>query len=165
MRIAGCALGALLAISMLFFSRPAGGGGELGAEVTVTAGPTGELGVIPAAPTPLLSDRAMRPGDAPVSGTFELRNQTGETLSVRFGALTTAHELDDSLLVELRSGDTLLRGGPVGALRQPDGEPLLLGPGAATPVTITASLQAGATGWEAALAEVGIQFDVVMGAP
>jgi hypothetical protein len=145
---------------LLLSSRPAAGGGELGAEVSFSANPTGELSVTPAAPTPLLHDQAMRPGEPAISGTVELRNQTGETMMVRIGALASAHELDGTLQVQFRSGSKLLRSGPVGSMREPGGEPLVLGPGAAVPLTATASLEDGPTGWEAVLEDIGTIFTV-----
>jgi hypothetical protein len=160
-RISGCVLGVLLAAAFLIGSRPAMGGQALGAEVSVTANPTGELSVTPAAPTPVLHERAIKPGEVPVSGTLELRNQTGEALSVQIGALTSAHELDDSLQVEFRSGSEMLRSGPVGGMRAPGGTPLLLEAGAAVPLTASVSLAEGApNGWEAVLADIGVIFTV-----
>jgi len=107
-RVAGALLGVGVAATLLVVSRPGAAVAPVPASVRFALAPVGELEVTPAPPRPALVARGLRPGGPRASGYFELRNQTGEELSVRLKAATDSSSLDGLLKVEVRAGDRLL---------------------------------------------------------
>jgi hypothetical protein len=151
-------MGAILALTLLWSSRPEADPGELGAHVTFHANLTGELGVAPAGPEPFLRDDALRPGGT-TEGTFDLTNQTGAPLTIRFRALSSEPSLDEFLQVALSSHGTALASGTLASLGTPGGTPLVLSPGETRPVSLTATLDpAAGPAAAAALVDVGVSF-------
>jgi hypothetical protein len=164
----GCVLGIAAAASLFVASRPASGGGAVGAEVDFHADLTGELWVSPAGPRRFIHDRALRPGDPAATGSFKLTNQTGERFAIRLNAVPSVHSLDALLDVDLRSGGQTLASGPLGSLQSSSGPPLVLDPGQTRTITASASLapEASPDQAAAALVDVAIVFPRdVIGAP
>lgn len=164
----GCVAGILVALSLFVVSRPASGDNAVGAEVDFYANLTGDLGVSPAGPRTFIHARALRPGDPPATGSFELTNQTGGRLAIRLGAVPSVHLLDGLLNVRLRCGGQVLASGPLGALQSPGTAPLILDPGETKTITASASLSPGASDEQAAaaLVDVAVVFPRdVIGAP
>jgi hypothetical protein len=159
-RLAGLAAGVAIAVTVLLASRPASGGGAVGAVVRADANQTGELAVDPPGPARFIDDSALHTGQR-VKGSFRLTNQTGVTEAVRLGALPSAHDLDQLLELRLVSGGETLADGKLGALADPRGPRLLLGPGETATVSATASLPPG-VGEEAAaaLVDIAVTFDL-----
>src|SRR5947199_10492445 len=102
-RLAGCLVGVLLAAWLVLASRPATGGKAVGAAVSVYSNDTGELAIDPPGPANFIDAGSLRPGDSG-SGSFRVTNQTGRGEAMRVAAVPSAHELDDTLRVEIRSG-------------------------------------------------------------
>src|SRR5262245_16450838 len=154
-RVAGCLLGIGLAGAVLVASKPAQGGTAVGAELTMHAELSGELRVSPASPTNFLHARSLRPGES-TTGTFQLTNLTGSTLASSPELRSSAHELDQALQVQVtwQGGSTQ---DTLGRLAGPSAEPILLGPGKTTPVSVRATLPADPPeGWQAALVDVSL---------
>ena len=165
-RATGCALGAALALALIAGSRPAGGEGAVGAEVSVYANRTGELAVTPAGPQKFLHEPALMAGHT-ASGSFVLTNQTGDRLMIRMAALGSQHSLDDSLGIKISAGGVRLASGTLGELAAAAGKPLPMAPGARRRVEVAVSLPAHSSGTRAAaaLVDVAIDFRVRDGVP
>ena len=164
----GCVLGIAVAVGLFISSRPAVGGNAAGAVVDFHADLTGELAVSPAGPRFFIHDREVHPGDAAMTGSFELTNQTGDPFAIHLNAVPSNHSLDGMLQVELRSGGQLLTSGPLGSLQSSSGQPLNLDPGQTKTVQVSASLsrQTARDQAAAALVDVAIVFPHdVIGAP
>jgi hypothetical protein len=162
-RLAGCLLGVGLAALLVLASRPAAGGEAVGAAVSAYANQTGELAIDPAGPTDFLHAGELRPGGL-ASGSFWVTNQTGRGEAMRLAAVPSAHDLDGSLRVEIRSGTRTLASGLLGSLAQGAGNLLVLGPGESAKVAVTVSLSRDVgPDVAAALVEIAIVFKT--GAP
>ena len=157
-RFAGLLVGAVLALAFVWDARPGATTNEVGATVSFHANMTGELAVDPAGPEPFHAEHALKPGEE-TSGSFEVKNQTGEPQSIRLQALSSDPVLDELLAVELRVGDELITSGPLGSQRTPSTAFFTLDPGLSDDVTVTAELAptAGPIA-AAALVDVGISF-------
>jgi hypothetical protein len=70
-------------------------GPSLGTDLAVAAVAPGELEL--SGSGPVLRATALRPGDAPATGSLRVRNITGDTLRVRIRALPSTGEVDDVL--------------------------------------------------------------------
>lgn len=115
LRVIGALLGAGLAVFVLAGARPSSTFTSLPARASFTVGLTGELGVAPTSPRPVLDAKALEPGTAPARAEAVVRNQTGRTLAVGFRAQAPGRDLDGLLRVRLSAGgrvlvDTTLQG-------------------------------------------------------
>ena len=157
-RVAGLLIGASAALVLVLVNRPAANSADVGAKVSAHVNPTGELAVRPAHPKPFLDEPELKPGQS-ASGTFQLRNQTGEALDVHLSALSSHPALDGVLEVELRSGGRVIATGSLGSLQKSSVTALPIGPSAAAEVTLTATLAPGSGGVAAAaLVDIGVVF-------
>jgi hypothetical protein len=141
-RLAGCLLGVILAGTLVLASRPASGGGAVGAEVSVYANPTGELAVDPTGPSAFLTVSALRPGGS-ASGSFRTTNQTDRTQRIWLGARPASHELDGWLEVQMSADSRMLASGPLGRTAAA-AEPLVLASGESATINVTLRLSADA---------------------
>lgn len=157
-RLAGFLLGAALAVTLVLASRPAAGGGAVGASISIAAVQTGEFAVDPAEPADFLNASELRPG-ATARGAFRMRNQTGRRETVRLRLAPSSHELDSLLTVRISSGDRTLASGPLGSMADGAGEPIVLQPGQPASVDVRVSLAEGAgTEVAASLLEIAVTF-------
>jgi hypothetical protein len=135
-RAAGVLLGAGLAIFLLVGARPSADFTSLPARASVAVGLTGELGVTPAPPKPVLPPRSIVPGAARSTADAVVRNQTGQTLAVGFRAEAQARDLDGLLRVRLSADGQTLADTTLQGLRGGTQTPLALAPGQARSVRI-----------------------------
>jgi hypothetical protein len=142
-RLLGCLLGVVLAAWFVLSSQPASGGQEVGAAVSAYSNDTGELAIDPAGPTDFLNDGNLRPG-ASASGSFRVTNQTGQVEALSVAAVPSVHDLDNTLSVEISSGDQALASGLLGSMADGGSDPLVLGPGETARVGVRVSLPADA---------------------
>jgi hypothetical protein len=114
-RWVGLAVGLAIALSAIVAWRIPGGTGVLGADITLAVNPTGELGVSPTGS--FLQASHLQPGLPPKQGTFDIRNQTGRTLSVRVRVTPSDPGLDDVAWVEVAVDGGSIYRGTLGGLR------------------------------------------------
>jgi hypothetical protein len=127
---AGVLAGAGLAILLLAAGRPSADYTSLPARASVTVGLTGELGVTPALPKPVLASRGIVPGAAPATADAAVRNQTGRGLTVAFRGDAPARDLDGLLRVRLSADGQTLADTTLQGLRDGTRAPLRLDAGA-----------------------------------
>jgi hypothetical protein len=116
-RLAGLALGLVVAGLLVAGWRLPPGAGTLGADVGISLVPTGELALAPSGH--ILSAAGLVPGPETSArrGAVTVRNQTGSTLDVSLRALPSTGALDDLLHVAVVAGVTRLYAGPLHGLR------------------------------------------------
>jgi len=140
-KVVGLLAGVLASVVLLVQARVPRPAGALDAALTLTASPTGELGITPKGIV-LRSGRIAR--DAPPArATLEVRNQTGVALDVRVSARPASGDLDDSVRLRITGRDGVLFDGRLGALRSPS-RPLRMVSGDVKTLRISARLIAGA---------------------
>jgi len=116
-RWVGVSVGLAVAIVALHTWRiPSGPGPLLGADVVFTAGPTGELGVSPAGR--FVAGTDLRPSGRTLTGTLEIRNQTGKKLAVQLRAVPNLDDLDRILEVKISGRQGPLFQGDLEGLRR-----------------------------------------------
>jgi hypothetical protein len=153
----GAVLGICLAAAALISWRVPGGERTLGADVSVEALETGEVGVAP--PRPFVSVPSLVPG-ASASGAVTLRNQTGVRLALRLRALPSTHDLDPILGVRVSSGGRTLYDGNLGGLRAAGARPLRLAPAESARIQVRASLPKGLrSGFQGRIVDVSLEID------
>lgn len=155
-KVAGLALG-IVACSVLLvaprISRPAG---ALDAKLTLTASPTGEVGVTPVGT--VLDGARLLPGAAPRRAALVLRNQTIVPLAVRLRGRPATGDLDEAVRVRITAAGSTLFDGPLRALRSGT-RPLAFPPGAARRLRLTAVLTgADRGGYEGRTDEVALDI-------
>ena len=142
-RVVGLTLGAAACATLLLgthIGRPAG---ALGAALTLTSAPTGELGVMPTGI--VLAARNLQPGAPPVRGSFVVRNQTGIPLDVRLHARPMSGDLDSGARLRITAGAASLFDGTLGALRNGTRR-LVVQPGEGRRLGLAVSLSPGEAG-------------------
>jgi hypothetical protein len=82
----------------------------------------------------------MNDRSGPVSGTVELRNQTGRRLPFRLRALPSGRDADEALSVRVAAGGRVLYDGPLGGLREWTPPELVLEPGGRSTFAMRARL-------------------------
>ncbi len=138
-------VGAGLAVLLLIAARPSSEPRQFPARVEVTVPATGEVATAPAAPDSLM--RASLLPSRPKQATFEIRNQTGSTLSVAITADADTTELDGSLGVRLTEGRRVLSDSTLQALRR-GSLPVRLASGESTEIQVTIELPESATDYQ-----------------
>jgi len=155
----GLLLGLSLALAAAVTWRIPGGTGTLGADLVLSSGPTGELGVSPAGP--FVSATGLRPGpeaDAP-SGTIRVSNQTGTTLGIRMRGLPSGQDLDRLLWVRIDADGSELFRGPVGDLRSWTERAFTLASGERTTISVRTWLPPQvSSGYEGRIETVDLEF-------
>lgn len=113
LRIIGFVLGLIVAATVVATSMIPAGAGVLGADVSVVAGPTGELalkrsGIV-------LRATGLTPASDGATGQMQVLNQTGATQLVRLRGLADGPSLDQALWISVTGpdGEELYRG-PLG---------------------------------------------------
>ncbi len=137
-KVAGLVLGAVACTVLLVAPRISRPAGVLDARLTLTATPTGELGITPKG-TVLKSGR-LAPGAPPVRATLAVRNQTGVPLAVTLAARPATGDLDDVVRLRIRTADGTLFDGTPARLRSGTA-PLQIGAGDGRRLRITATLR------------------------
>ena len=137
-KVAGLLLGAVACTVLLVSPRISRPAGALDAALTLTATPTGELGISPKG-TVLKSGR-LAPGAPPARAALTARNQTGVPLAVTLAARPATGDLDDVVRLRIRTADATLFDGTPARLRS-GAAPLRLAPGEGRRLRITASLR------------------------
>lgn len=116
-RATGALLGLALAVTLLLVSRPGAAGAGAPAAIRFAVAPAGELEVSPPLSRPVPEARALRPGGPRAISSFQIRNQTGEDLSVALRAEVDSTALNGLLEVRVRSGGRLLSESTLEGLR------------------------------------------------
>jgi hypothetical protein len=140
-RLLGGLLGLGLATLVVLAFRVPPGNDEARASVVLNVSPTAELAV-----SKVQSN--VRPSvgwaqSASATGGFEVRNQTGTTLTVRVYARDADRDLERHLQVKLQAGRTELARGPVSTLRLGSARRLVLEPGKSRRLRLSTWLRAG----------------------
>jgi hypothetical protein len=154
-RAAGAALGIGLVVLLLGTSHPGAAGSPLPAAVRFAVAPVGELEVDPVAPRPVLAD-SVRPGGRRATGSFLVRNQTGDALAVALGGVADSTELNGLLRLRVLIGTRLVTDGTLeDLLRRP--LRLQLGSGQSVRLRLEAWLPGSVlSGYEGTLVEVSL---------
>ena len=107
--------GRIADVGIQFQVEPAGHG--RGAEVAMTGVPNARIGVTPGS---FVHGRGLKPSspDKAVTGTAEVRNQTGSALAVKVRAVPSVGDLDEILYVLVTVDDKRIFRGPLGRLHQ-----------------------------------------------
>jgi hypothetical protein len=154
-RQAGLAAGLIASVVAVAGWRTPPAGGALGLELAMTFQPSAQLELSPAGR--VLTGSAMKPGDA-VSGALRARNLTGVTLPLHVRALPSIPDLDRSLVIHVDADGRPLYDGPLGGLRNRSAATLRLASGATTTLHVSATLPAGATGWQGRIEKVELEL-------
>ncbi len=138
-RVIGFVAGlALAAVAVLAWRVPAGAG-RLGADLRVSAAPTGELEVSPVGVFLTGTNLEPAPGkEAGVEGRLNVKNQTGTTLAVRPQALPSTVDLDQVVNLNVAADGEVVFEGPLGDLRAKTDRSLRLGAGQAATLVVRA---------------------------
>jgi hypothetical protein len=158
-RAIGLILGLGLVAVAVLAGRVAGGHSPAGSAVTVSALPTGELGLSRSGRIVVAPD--LQPGGPATAarGSLVVRNQTGRVLAVRMRVVPSQPALDALLMVSLEvAGERpLIR--TVGALGRWSGRPLLLARRESRRLVIRAWLPAGLrTGYQGRIVDLELQL-------
>ena len=141
-RLAGFLAGLALAALALTAWRVPAGARRLGADLQLSASPSGELAVAPSgvfvATTNLEPDNV---GGGAVEGRLKVKNQTGTTLNVKPHALPSTADLDRLVELTLDVDGVELYRGPLGELRGGPHRPARLVPGQSAILVARAQLR------------------------
>ena len=152
-------VGLALAAAALSSWRVSEGPGALGAQLQMTARPTGELEVAPLGP--FLSATNLRPDATGATGRLGVRNQTGAALAVQLRLVPTNADLDQALSVEVSAGGDRVAKAPLGQLRDWSSHSFRLAPGQTGDVLVRAWLPNSADrAYQGTLGEVAVDFRV-----
>lgn len=158
-RAIGLILGLALVAVAVLAGRVAGGHAPVGSAVTVTALPTGELGLSRSGRILVAPD--LHPGGPSnaARSSVVLHNQTGRTLAVRMRAVPSLPDLDGLLVVALEVAGSPPRVGAVGTLARWSPRPLVLARGESRRLVIRAWLPAGVrAGYQGRIVDVDLQL-------
>ena len=128
---------AVASLAVASWRLPAGGR-PLGADVTVTVQPSGELEVSPSGR--IVTATGLKPSrpSGGGHGSFSVRNQTSTGLGLRVRALPSSRHLDGSLFLVVRASGRPLYRGPLRDLRAWSKRSFVLEPGASSGVEVLA---------------------------
>lgn len=153
----GFIAGFAIAVGAVLSWRIPAGTGELGADVSVVALPTGELKL--STTGPFAASSGMHPGSA-VMGSVEVSNDTGSELRVTVGAEPSTADLDELLWVELDAGGRDLFRGPLGELRIGTSGAFELRPGETTSLGVRGWLPTSVDGgFQGRIVDLALTFD------
>lgn len=156
-RLVGVALGLCLAAGFLSVTRVTAGADGLGAEMRMSASPTGELSVSPRG-APFLSAIDLRPGGH-AGGRLLVGNQTNVALAVELEAERSSEDLDDQMHLRVVADGVVTADVTLGELS--DGwRALMLPSGHQADVTFEASLVPGAGRYQGRLVDVELRLSV-----
>jgi hypothetical protein len=131
----------------------------LGFDLTVV--PTAPKTLTLRPPGPLLTAPGIRPGGKPADGGVTVLNPTARTQRVRVRAVPSSKGIDGLLMVELTADGRALYRGPLGGLREPPGNGLVLQSGDGVEMRLHAWLRPGARGWSGQIEDLTLAFDAV----
>jgi hypothetical protein len=149
--LAGLAIAAVLVLTV-WTIQP--GSGTIGASISFSAVPTGELDVTPSGA--FLTGEGMEPPED-TEGSFEVRNQTGVPLAVSLRGVSSEGTLGDVLSVEVLADDEVVFSGPLGGFGEWT-DPIRLSSGQTATVEVRVTLPEGADGFEGRLDRVTVEF-------
>src|SRR5215212_9537505 len=124
LRRGGFALGLVGAAAGLLAARVPAAPPGLGFDLTVV--PTAPKTLTLRPPGPLLTAPGLRAGGKDAEGGVTVLNPTARTQRVRVTAMPSSRGIDQTLMVELTADGRALYRGPLGGLREPPGDPLVL---------------------------------------
>ena len=109
-RIIGFLTGLAIAASVVGAMKIPAGAGALGADISMLVAPTGELGVKRSGS--VLAGNGLTPASDPVTGQFQILDQTMFALRLRLRGVPDTPDLDGTMWVELTgpAGEQLFRG-------------------------------------------------------
>ena len=155
-KVAGLVLGAVACGVLLVTPRISRPAGVLDASLTLTATPTGELGVAPIGT--VLVARHLSPGAEPVRGTLVVSNQTGVPLAVRLRGRPATGDLDEAARLRITAAGRTLFDGHLAALRSGT-RMITIRPGGRAPLRIVATLRPQTrSGFEGRTDEVALEL-------
>jgi hypothetical protein len=144
---------ALAGVAVAGWTMPAGEPPE-GVRLTLTAAPTGALGVTPL--HRILSSGPLRAGDS-VGGSALVANLTGEKRWVQLRTVAPSHELDADLDVLATAGSRELLGGPLGSARA-WGRPVEIPSGSRLRIRVRLSIPPAANTYENRAADLRLEL-------
>ncbi len=153
----GLLTGIIIAVAVLASGRVPGGAGTVGADLTITAAPTGELD-IPAGVVVHAGHMLPTGSEKAAVGSVPIRNQTGQTVDVFVGAVPSVRDLDAALRLELRAAGATLFDGPLERLRDGSTTPIVIASGQTVDLRIAAWVPEGARDYEGRIGEVALTF-------
>lgn len=157
----GFLLGVVVVAAVGWSTRLPQASGTAGADVTIAAGPTGELAVTPSGP--FARGLGLEPGSArtPARGSVTVHNNTGSAADVHVRVLRSISDLDQLLQVEVTAGGTRVYAGPLGGLQSWTTSAFRLGRGGDTRVTASAYLPASVRdGYQSRIADLTLEFQL-----
>lgn len=158
-RTLGLAAGVVLAVAALFAWRVPTVPTGVGAAVSFTASPSGELAVSQG--DAFLKAPALIPSSPSggTSGRVVVTNQSPATLTVQVRALPRSDDLDDLLHVEVSAGEAVVYEGSLGGLRRWSSRVLVFASGASQVFTVQAWIPVTVhAGWRSQRADVLLQL-------
>jgi hypothetical protein len=155
----GFALGLVAAAAGLLAARVPAEPPGLGLDLTVVPAAPKTLTLRP--PGPLLTAPGMQAGGKGAGGSVTVLNPTAGTERVRVRALPSSRAVDRALMVELTAAGRPIYRGPLGGLRNPPGEPIVLQTGDGVAVRLHVWLPAGTRGWRGHIEDIDLAFDSV----
>lgn len=144
---------ALAALAVSGWTVPAGDPPR-GVAATLTAGPTGELGVAPG--DTIARARELKAGES-IAGRFAVTNQTGSPLAVALRAAVPSRDLDERLRLRAAIGRRTVADASLGAARTWSSS-TVLGPGESRRVELRLSVPSEAVGYHDRRADVRIEL-------
>ena len=159
-RRGGFACGVAAVIVALAAARVPAQPRDLGLDLSIAAAPSATLTVKPL--RPLIVVAGMRAGGrrSVASGRATVVNPSAQAQRVRVRALPSTHALDRSLQVHLTLAGKPLYHGPVGGLRTPTRESIVLLSGNSAPLRLRVALSSRASHWRGRIEDVDLAFDV-----
>jgi hypothetical protein len=136
-KVAGLLAGALVSFVLLVQARVPRPAGSLDAALTLTASPTGELGISPSGI--VMRSGRIAAGAGAVRATLEVRNQTGVALDLKLAAKPSSGDLDEAVRLLIADRENVLFDGRVNSLRS-GSRALRMAPGEARRLRISARL-------------------------
>jgi len=139
-------------------------GSPPGLDMRLIVTPPGELTVEPDGV--VASVRAMQAGDAPVEGSVEVRNVSGQSLLVRPVALPSVSGLGREVQLRAAACGKTVAAGALASLERPRGAGFLLAPRESCQVEVSTWMEPGAGGYRGRILDVSLEFRTrTLGAP
>ncbi len=159
-RTIGFLTGLAVAAAVVGAMKIPAGAGALGADVSIVVAPTGELGVKESGS--VLAGNDLTPASDPVTGTFQILDQTMFPLRLHIRGVPDAPGLDGTLWVELTGpGGLHLFRGSLGDFRDGTERSIVLQPGEWNTFDLTAWIPGDdGTGYAGRMVQVDLGFHV-----
>lgn len=151
-RVAGVVTGLVGFAVLAVATRLPAGPTVLGADVTISIAPTGELGVDPAGP--MFIEAGLRPGQDPREHRTQVHNRTGKPLVVTVRSRPSGDDLDGALRIQLHRDGEPIWNGAERDLRL--GADFTLQPGTGVRLGVAASVGADTPHWSGRVVNVDL---------